>query len=73
MPNSETFRIAAEFANALSALTEDQLIVVMDDYKAMATIAAIHRDDGAGIWLQERVDLITEEYGRRTAFSEVPF
>lgn len=73
MPNSETLRIAAEFANALSALTEDQLIVVMDDYKACATIAAIHRDDGAGIWLQERVDAITEEYGRRMLTLPLPF
>lgn len=73
MPNSEKDRIAAEFANAVSALTEDQLIVVMDDYKAMATIAAIHRDDGAGIWLQERVDLITEEYGRRMLWESIPF
>ena len=73
MPSAQELEIQATFANACDALSEDQLFVLMDDYKALATIAAIHSDRKALLWLEHRVHVITEAYSLYSIGGRLPF
>jgi hypothetical protein len=73
MPTAWELEVSATFASAMDRLSEDQLIVVMDDYKALAMVAAQHRDQQAGRWLEHRVNQITEAYGTRQIQPPLPF
>lgn len=73
MPSAQELQISATFQNALDRLTEEELFVLMDDYKALTTIAAIHGDTTAVRWLEQRVHLITEAYGLYTTGGRLPF
>lgn len=61
------------FATSLEFMTEECLLVVMDDYKALLMVAAQHHDARACRWLERRVDAITEEYGRHVLAPPPPF
>lgn len=65
--------ISSEFATICDRLTEDQLLVLMDDYKALAMVAAQHDDRKALIWLEHRVEIITDAYGVRQYQPPLPF
>jgi hypothetical protein len=73
MPTPQELQIDATFADSMSRLSEDQLFVVLDDYKALLCIAAQHRDPKAVRWLERRVDLITDAYGALQTWQQLPF
>jgi hypothetical protein len=73
MPNTLELEIDGIFATSLSFMTEECLLVLMDDYKALTMVAAQHRDVKAIRWLERRVDAITEEYGRHQEQQPLPF
>lgn len=73
MPHPLELEIHATFATICDHCTEDQLLVLMDDYKALAMVAAQHRDQQALRWLELRVDTITEAYGTRQYQPPLPF
>jgi hypothetical protein len=73
MPHHLELEVSALFQSACDRLTEDQLLVLMDDYKALIMVAAQHRDLKACRWLEYRVDQITEAYGTRQIQPPLPF
>jgi hypothetical protein len=73
METAWELQIDATFASACDRLTEDQILVLMDDYKALLMVAAQHRDARAVRWLERRVDQITEAYGTRQIQPPLPF
>lgn len=65
--------IAAEFSSALDRLSEDQLLVLMDDYKACLRNAAVAGQRDVFPWLEDRIDRIVEAYGTRQIQPPLPF
>jgi hypothetical protein len=73
MPTAWELEVDGVFATSLSFMTEECLLVLMDDYKALIMVAAQHGDLKACRWLERRVDAITEEYGRHQDQQVLPF
>jgi hypothetical protein len=73
MPTPTELGIEAAFADALDRLSENQLYVLMDDYKALLQVAAQHHDLKAVGWLERRVGLITDAYGAYMTGGQLPF
>jgi hypothetical protein len=73
MTTAWELEIDGTFASSCDRLDEEQLLVLMDDYKALLMVASQHRDAKACRWLERRVDAITEAYGTRQIQPPLPF
>jgi hypothetical protein len=73
VPTPTPYLIAAEFSDAMSLLTEDQLLVLMDDYKAMLRNAAVAGQKDVFGWLEDRIARITDAYGALQVQPPLPF